>query len=78
MERGRVRETFELNQLKSAPAQLLPVFSEFESLTGCKLVPFIWEDDMYPPTSVCRVSDLGWGQPSREILAPARDFYEPD
>jgi hypothetical protein len=25
----RVRETFELNQLKSAPSQLLPVFSGF-------------------------------------------------
>ena len=31
----RVRETFELNQLKSTPSQLLPVFWD---LTGCKLV----------------------------------------
>ena len=30
-----VWETFELNQLKSAPSQLLPVFQD---LTGCKLV----------------------------------------
>jgi hypothetical protein len=28
----RVRETFELNQLKSAPSQLLPVFSGFDQL----------------------------------------------
>jgi hypothetical protein len=34
--RGRVRETFELNQLKSGPSQLLPGF--FQNLTGCKLV----------------------------------------
>ena len=32
----RVRETFELNQRKPAPSQLLPVF--FQDLTGCKLV----------------------------------------
>jgi hypothetical protein len=31
----RVRETFELNQLKSTASQLLPVFQD---LTGCKLV----------------------------------------
>ena len=31
----RVRETLELNQLKSAPSQLLPFFQD---LTGCKLV----------------------------------------
>ena len=30
-----VRETFELNQLKSAPSQLLPFFQD---LTDCKLV----------------------------------------
>jgi hypothetical protein len=36
MQSPKVRETFELNQLKSAPSQLLPVF--FEDLTGCKLV----------------------------------------
>ena len=28
----RVRETFELNQLKSAPSQLLPVFPGFDRL----------------------------------------------
>jgi hypothetical protein len=32
---GRVRETFELNQLKSAPSQLLPVFSGFDRLQTC-------------------------------------------
>jgi hypothetical protein len=32
----RVRETFELIQLKSAPSQLLPVF--FKDLIGCELV----------------------------------------
>ena len=31
----RVRETFELNQLKSAPSQLLPVFSGFDRLQTC-------------------------------------------
>jgi hypothetical protein len=31
----RVRETFELNQLKSAPSQLLPVFSGFHRLQTC-------------------------------------------
>jgi hypothetical protein len=34
-DRTRVRETFELNQLKSAPSQHLLVFP---GLTGCKLV----------------------------------------
>jgi hypothetical protein len=37
----RVRETFELNHLKSAPSQLPPVFSGFhrfsQDFTGCKL-----------------------------------------
>jgi hypothetical protein len=32
----KVWETFELNQLKSAPSQVLPIF--FQDLTGCKLV----------------------------------------
>ena len=32
---SRVRETFELHQLKSAPSQLLPVFSGFEWLQTC-------------------------------------------
>ena len=32
---SRVRETFELNQLKSAPSQLLPVFSGFDRLQTC-------------------------------------------
>ena len=32
---NRVGETFELNQLKSAPSQLLPVFSEFDRLPTC-------------------------------------------
>ena len=32
---SRVRETFELNQLKSAPSQLLPVFSGFDRLPTC-------------------------------------------
>jgi hypothetical protein len=33
---NRVRETFELNQVKSAPSQLLPVFPEFDRLqTSC-------------------------------------------
>jgi hypothetical protein len=32
---GRVREAFELNQLKSAPSQLLPVFSGFDRLQTC-------------------------------------------
>jgi hypothetical protein len=31
----RVRETFELNQLKSAPSQLLPVFPGFDRLQTC-------------------------------------------
>ena len=31
----RVGETFELNQLKSAPSQLLPVFSGFDRLQTC-------------------------------------------
>ena len=31
----RVRETFELNQLKSTPSQLLPVFSGFDRLQTC-------------------------------------------
>ena len=31
----RVRETFELNRLKSAPSQLLPVFSGFHRLQTC-------------------------------------------
>jgi hypothetical protein len=30
-----VRETFELNQLKSAPSQLLPVLSGFDRLQTC-------------------------------------------
>jgi hypothetical protein len=30
-----VREIFELNQLKSAPSQLLPVFSRFDRLQTC-------------------------------------------
>jgi hypothetical protein len=34
--RSKVRETFELIQLKSAPSQLLPVF--FKDLIGCELV----------------------------------------
>ena len=37
---ARVRETFELNQLKSVPSQLLPVFSGFDQLQTC--CPFIW------------------------------------
>jgi hypothetical protein len=32
---ARVQETFELNQLKSGPSQLLPVFSEFDWLQTC-------------------------------------------
>jgi hypothetical protein len=32
---SRVRETFELNQLKSAPSQILPVFSGFDRLQTC-------------------------------------------
>ena len=32
---SRVRETFELNQLKSAPSQFLPVFSGFHQLQTC-------------------------------------------
>ena len=32
---SRVRETFELNQLKSAPSQLPPVFSGFDRLQTC-------------------------------------------
>jgi len=35
---GRVGEAFELNQLKSAPSQLLPGVFFFQDLTGCKLV----------------------------------------
>jgi hypothetical protein len=35
VEHDRVRETFELNQLKSAPSQLLPVFSEFDRFQAC-------------------------------------------
>jgi hypothetical protein len=35
--RGSVQETFELNQLKSGPSQLLPGFF-FQNLTGCKLL----------------------------------------
>ena len=31
----RVQETLELNQLKSAPSQLLPVFSRFDRLQTC-------------------------------------------
>ena len=31
----RVRETLELNQLKSAPSQLLPVFPGFDRLQTC-------------------------------------------
>jgi hypothetical protein len=31
----KVRETFELNQLKSTPSQLLPVFSRFKRLQTC-------------------------------------------
>ena len=31
----RVQETFELNQLKSAPSQLLPVFPGFDRLQTC-------------------------------------------
>jgi hypothetical protein len=31
----RVPETFELNQLKSAPSQLLPVFPGFDQLQTC-------------------------------------------
>jgi hypothetical protein len=31
------RETFELNQLKSAPSQLLPVFSRFDQLQTINL-----------------------------------------
>ena len=31
----KVRETFELNQLKSVPSQLLPVFSRFDRLQTC-------------------------------------------
>ena len=36
----RVRETFEPNQLKSTPSQLLPVFSGFNWLQN--LLPLIW------------------------------------
>jgi hypothetical protein len=32
---SRVRETFELNQLKSVPSQLLPVFPGFDRLQTC-------------------------------------------
>ena len=32
---NRIRETFELNQPKSAPSQLLPVFSGFDRLPTC-------------------------------------------
>jgi hypothetical protein len=39
---SRVRETFELNQLKSAPSQLLPVFSAVTSLQ--------WTDNLNPRT----------------------------
>ena len=31
----RVRETFELDQLKSVPSQLLPVFPGFDRLQTC-------------------------------------------
>jgi hypothetical protein len=34
-EGSRVRETFELNQLKSTPSQLLPVSSGFDRLQTC-------------------------------------------
>ena len=40
MVRARVRETFELNQLKSTPSQLLPVFSGFWPVAN--LLPSIW------------------------------------
>ena len=32
---NRIWETFELNQLKSAPSQLLPVFPGFDQLQSC-------------------------------------------
>ena len=32
---SKVRETFDLNQLKSAPSQLLPIFSRFDWLQPC-------------------------------------------
>jgi hypothetical protein len=38
--RAGLRETVELNQLKSAPSQLLPVFFRIRPVAN--LLPFIW------------------------------------
>jgi len=67
-EQARVRETFELSQLKSAPSQLNPVF--FQDLTGCKLVAIHLD---LPMSSIfllakCRLmsSSLLW-QPAKNL-----------